>query len=131
MCIALSEFLYKLGLRLAQVGFIRSAIDARADLSPFKKRPTLRILAGVFAIGFSFVMCWPAIGVLGGIAVRLDMPLLLVIGGPILYFSSHLCYLAGMALSGAEYSWIFLRWLMRIGVESLLNCAPGMERYES
>jgi len=129
MCIAVSEFLYKLGLRLAHVGFIRSAIDARADLSAFKKKPTIRILAGVFAIGFSFVMCWPAISVLGGIALHLRMPLLLVVGGPTLYFSSHLCYMAGMALSGAEYSWIFLRWLIRIGVESLLNCAPGMERY--
>ena len=123
----MGEFLYKLGLRLAQIGFIRSAIDARADLSPFKKRPTLRILAGVFAIGFSFVMCWPAIGLLGGIAFHLKKPLLLAIGGPILYFSSHACYLTGMALSGAEYSWIFIRWLVRIGVEALLKLGPSAE----
>jgi hypothetical protein len=126
-----SEFLYKLGLRLAQIGFIRSAIDARADLRAFKKRPTLRILAGVFAIGFSFVMCWPAIGVLSGISLYLRAPLLIVIGGPVLYCLSHVCYLTGMALSGAEYSWIFLRWLVRICVESLLNFCPSPERPES
>ena len=112
---------------MAQIGFVRSTIDDRADLSAFKKRPTFRILAGVFAIGFSFVMCWPAIGALTGWAIYLKMPLLIAIGGPVLYGLSHLCYLLGMALSGAEYSWIFLRWLLRVGVESLLRFAPGPE----
>lgn len=123
--INVGEFRYKLGARLAQIRFIRNAIDARADLSPFRKRPTLRILAGVFLIGFSFVMCWPAIGVLGGISVCLKQPLIVGIGGPVLYVFSHLCYLAGMALSGTEYSWIFLRWTARVGVEALLRCGPA------
>jgi hypothetical protein len=117
----LNEFAYKIGLRLARIGFVRSAIDDRADLTPFKGRPTFRILFGVFLIGFSFVMCWPAISVLAGISVHLRMPLLAAIGGPVLYGMSHLYFLAGMALSGAEYSRIFLRWAARVGVEKLLS----------
>jgi hypothetical protein len=118
----LNKSAYKLGLRLAQIGFIRKAIDEHANLDPFKKRPTFRILLGVFLIGFSFVMCWPAISALTGISIWLRSPWLIVIGGPALYILSHLCYIAGMALSGAEYSIIFLRWLVRIGVERLLQC---------
>ncbi|HEY1922908.1 MAG TPA: hypothetical protein VGG44_09190 [Tepidisphaeraceae bacterium] len=117
----MNELAYKIGLRLARVGFVRSAIDDRADLSAFKGRPTFRILFGVFLIGFSFLACWPAISLLAGISVHLRMPLLAVIGGPILYGMSHLYFLAGMALSGAEYSRIFLRWAARVGVEKLLS----------
>jgi hypothetical protein len=120
-----------MGLRLAQIGFIRKAIDERASLDPFKKRPTFRILLGVFLIGFSFVMCWPAISALGGVAIWLRSPWLIVIGGPTLYILSHLCYIAGMALSGAEYSIIFLRWLVRIGVERLLQCGLSEKPPES
>jgi hypothetical protein len=127
----LSGFLYKLGLRLARIGFIRNAINTRADLSPFKKRPTLRIVAGVFAIGFSFVMCWPAIGALAGLSIYLRMPLLIAVGGPVLYCLSHVCYLVGMALSGTEYSWIFLRWAVRVGIERLLKFGPEREQPES
>jgi hypothetical protein len=117
----LNEFAYKIGLRLSRIGFVRSAIDDRADLTPFKGRPTFRILFGVFLIGFSFLMCWPAISVLTGISVHLRMPLLAIIGGPVLYGMSHLYFLAGMALSGAEYSRIFLRWVARVTVEKFLS----------
>jgi len=124
----LNELAYKIGLRLARVGFVRSAIDDRADLTPFKGRPTFRILFGVFLIGFSFLMCWPAISALGGISIHFRMPFLALVGGPVLYGSSHLCFLAGMALSGAEYSRIFLRWAARVGVEKLLSFgASGQE----
>jgi hypothetical protein len=123
-----NELAYKIGLRLSQIGFVRSAIEDRADLTPFKKRPTFRILAGVSAIGFSYVMCWPAISVLGGISIHLKKPLMIAIGGPTLYCLSHVCFLTGMALSGAEYSRIFLRWAARVGVEKLLSRVPNREQ---
>ena len=37
------------------------------------------------------------------------------------YGLSHLVFLAGMYLSGAEYTAIFLRWLTRVSVERLLK----------
>ncbi len=127
----MNELAYKIGLRLARIGFVRSAIDDRADLTPFKGRPTFRILLGVFLIAFSFIACWPAISVLTGISIRLRMPLLAVIGGPVLYGMSHLYFLAGMALSGAEYSRIFFRWAARVGVEKLLSFGAARQPPES
>jgi hypothetical protein len=120
-----------MGLRLANIGFVRSAIDDRADLEPFKRRPTIRILGGVFLICFSFLICWPAISALSGFSLYMRMPLLAIIGGPMLYGFSHLCFLAGMALSGAEYSRLFLRWGARVGVEKLLSFGVGKEGPES
>jgi len=96
-------------------------MEDRADLSAFKQRPTPRILLGVFAIGFSYVIGWPAISALGALAVYWREPLIVGIGGPAMYGLSHLCFIAGMALAGAEFSMVFLRWAARVGVERLLD----------
>ena len=120
-----------IGRRIAQTAFVRQAIAERADLSAFKQPPTLRILAGVSAIIFSFVMCWPAISALGGVAVYLQKPLLVAIGGPVLYGLSHLCFIGGMALSGEKYTRILLRWLVRVRFEKYLSEEQTSPKSES
>jgi hypothetical protein len=112
--------LYKFGLRLAQLRYVRNAIDQRADLSEFRKPPTFRIFAGMFLIAFSFVMCWPAIGALSGWGAYHHRYWVGAVAFGTLYPLSHLCYIAGMVLSGEKYMRIFFRWLTRRGVERLL-----------
>jgi len=107
-------------LKIAETGFVRSAIEERADLSAFRGKPTPAVLAGVFAIGFSYVIGWPAVAALGFLAVNLNNPWLVVVGGPVTYGLSHLVFLLGMYLSGATYSLVFLRWLTRVSMEKLL-----------
>jgi hypothetical protein len=107
--------------RIADTDYVRSALNDKADLSAFKEKPSVRILAGVSAILFSYVISWPAIGALGALSVYLNKPLLVVIGGPLLYGFSHLVFLFGMYLAGAKYAKIFLRWATRIAVEKLLS----------
>ncbi len=107
--------------KIAATSFVQSALEEKADLSAFKKRPSARILLGVFLIGFSYVVGWPAVAALGVLAVHLDRPLVALIGGPLTYGLSHLVFIAGMALSGAEYSAIFLRWATRVIMEKLIK----------
>ena len=52
-------------VKIAETGFVRSAIEEQADLSAFKGKPTPMVLAGVFAIAFSYVIGWPAVAALG------------------------------------------------------------------
>ena len=111
----------KLLERLAETDYVRKAIDERADLSAFQEKPSVRVLLGVFAIGFSYVVGWPAISALGALAIYLEEPLLIAIGGPLLYGLSHLVFLLGMYLSGAKYSKIFLRWATRVAFEKLTS----------
>jgi ABC-type microcin C transport system permease subunit YejB len=107
--------------RIANTDYVRSAINDKADLSAFKEKPSVRIILGVSTILFSYVISWPAIGALGAISVYLNKPLLVVIGGPLLYGFSHLVFIFGMYLAGAKYSKIFLRWATRVAAEKLLN----------
>jgi len=110
-------------VRLAAQDFVRSAMEERADLSAFRGRPSPRVLAGVFAIAASYLIGWPAVAVMGVVALKLDNPWIAAIGGPTTYGLSHLVFLLGMYLCGAKYSMIFLRWLTRVGMERLLAWA--------
>jgi hypothetical protein len=105
--------------RIVDTPYARKAVEEKADLSAFKAKPTFRVLLGVFLIGFSYVIGWPAISALAALAVYFHEPLLAVIGGPVMYGLSHLTFMAGMVLSGAKYSAIFLRWATRMAVERL------------
>lgn len=104
---------------LAETDYVRSAIEEQADLSEFKQRPTPRIILGTAAIGFSYVIGWPAVSLLGTLAIYFNKPLLVIIGGPLTYGLSHLVFLLGMYLAGAKYTKIFLRWATRMAMEKL------------
>ncbi len=107
--------------RICETGYVRSAIKDKADLSAFKEKPSIRTILGVSAIGFSYIIGWPAISALGALAVYLNRPWLIVIGGPLLYGLSHLVFLLGMYLAGANYTKIFLRWATRMAVEKWMS----------
>jgi hypothetical protein len=107
--------------RIANTPYARMAVEEKADLSAFKQKPSARILLGVFLIGFSYIIGWPAVSALAGLAVYLQEPLVAVIGGPLTYGLSHLVFMAGMYLTGAKYTAIFLRWATRVAVEKFMK----------
>ena len=107
-------------LSIANTEFVRSAIAEQADLSAFKEKPSLKVITGVLLIIIASLLGWPAVAVLGVIAIKLHEPLIAVVGGPLVYGFSHLVFLLGMYFSGAKYSLIFARWLLRVIMEKLL-----------
>ncbi len=109
--------------KLAQTPFVRHAMEDEADLSAFKEKPSLKVILGVTAILMSYVIGWPLVVVFSTLSVYFKEPLLAA-GGPIAYGLSHLVFLLGMYLAGARYSWIFLRWLTRVGMLKLMRRYP-------
>ena len=120
----------KIIISCADTAFVRKAIAERADLAAFAEKPTLTVLLGVTAIILSFLLGWPAVAVLGFWAAKLDLPWLIVIGGPLVYGLSHLVFLLGMYLSGTVYSLIFCRWLARITFERCLVWAERPNQHD-
>ena len=78
------------------------------------------MIAGISAIGISYIIGWPAIAALGILSIKLHQPWIVIVGGPLTYGLSHLLFLLGMYLSGAVYSLIFCRWLARVIMERCL-----------
>jgi hypothetical protein len=112
--------------RIADTPYARKAVEEKADLSAFKGKPSFRVLLGVFLIGFSYVIGWPAISALTALSVYFGEPLLALVGGPVMYGLSHLVFMAGMVLSGAKYSAIFMRWATRMLVVKLGRDRSGL-----
>ncbi len=110
--------------RISETEYVRSAIEDKADLSAFKEKPSIRVILGVSAICFSYIIGWPAISALGAFAFYLKRPWLIAIGGPLLYGLSHLVFLLGMYLAGYNYTKIFVRWATRVAVEKWISKSP-------
>ena len=119
----MKEMYRKFILKIANTTFVHTAIEEQADLSAFKEKPSLPVVTGVVLIIISSLLGWPAVAVAGILAIKLNEPLIAVIGGPLVYGFSYLVFLLGMYFSGAKYSLIFSRWLVRVIMEKLLAWA--------
>ena len=107
--------------RVANTEFARKSLEEKADLSPFREKPSARILFGIFLMAFSYVIGWPAVALFGILSVYFSQPLIVIVGGPVIYGISHLVFMAGMYLAGARYTYIFLRWATRKFLEKYLD----------
>lgn len=107
--------------KLAETEYVRSAIADRADLSAFKEKPTPRIIFGLCVIAFSYLIGWPVITALGVLSVYLHEPMIVAVGGPVMYGLSHLTFIVGAYFAGARYTRALLRWLTRISMERMMG----------
>lgn len=105
--------------RLLELPLVRAALAEPVDLTALREKPTPRVWTGLGLIATSYVIGWPAVGLLAWLAVRWQEPLLVVVGGPLTYGLSHLVFWIGSGLAGARYARLFLRWAIRRAVERL------------
>ncbi len=117
----MSTIRVKIMRRMAASAYVRAAVEDKADLSAFKQKPTCKALLGIAIIAFSYIIGWPAIGILAIVSARLNQPFLIVIGGPILYGLSHLVFMVGTVLAGIDYAKVFFRWATRILMEKWMD----------
>ena len=110
----------KTAQRVAKTKFASKAINDGADLSAFKEKPSARILFGILLMGISYIIGWPAIVLFAGLSLYWHQPLIIVIGGPLLFGLAHLVFLAGMFFAGRKYIMVFLRWATRVTLEKIM-----------
>ncbi len=118
---AMKRISRKIIQKAADTPYVQRAIADKADLSPFKERPSPRAIAGISAIGISYIIGWPAVAFLGVVSLHFKKPLIAIVGGPLTYGLSHLVFILGMYLAGADYTRIFLRWATRKVMERLMG----------
>ena len=82
------------------------------------------MVIGIVVMALSYIIGWPAVAGLGALSYYMKKPLILAVGGPMVYGLSHLVFMLGMYLAGTAYMLIFFRWLTRIGMEKLLAWFP-------
>lgn len=116
----MSEQLRKLVKKICEINFVRLAIEEKADLAEFRERPSLEAVLGMVLVGLGILLGWPAVALLGVLAVQWHDPMLAVVGAPLIYAISHLLFWPGVYFSGAQYGKILLRCLTRVMVEKMV-----------
>jgi hypothetical protein len=111
---------------LADKQFVRNALAEGSDLRIFTKKPSPKALSGICLVLLSYIIGWPAVAALGVISFHMDEPLILVIGGPLVYGLSHLVFLAGMYLAGRDYAAAYLKWAVNILYRKFIGHYPGI-----
>jgi hypothetical protein len=114
------DIIKKLANDIAKTKFASRAIKDGADLSAFKEKPTAQKFLGIFLMCCSYIIGWPAVGLIGAFSIYWHEPLLIIIGGPLLLIISYLVLLAGMYLAGGKYVMVFFRWATRVTLEKLM-----------
>jgi hypothetical protein len=109
--------------RLARTRFVREAMAETANLSSLSVKPTLRVWVGLGLICFSYIIGWPAVGLLALIAFHLGESMIVAVGGPLVYGLSHIVFFAGSYLAGSHYAPFFLRWATRKAIEKMGSCS--------
>jgi hypothetical protein len=110
----------KIASDVAKTKFASRAINDSADLSAFKEKPTVQKYFGIILMCCSYLIGWPAVGLIGALSICWHEPLLIIIGGPLLIVIAHLVFLAGMYLAGGKYIMVFFRWATRVTLEKLM-----------
>ena len=105
--------------RIARMKTIQRIIQEELDLSCLKRRPTRCEQFGIVLVLFSYVMGWPAVAFFGLLSVYCKQPLVLVIGGPLVYGASHLVFFAGAYLAGKTYTKTLIKWSIKKACEKV------------
>ena len=85
------------------------AIEEPAGTGEGPRRPTGRVRTGIALILLSYLLAWPLIAAVAFLSVRLENPLVGVIGGPLAYGVSWAVMFLGTYLAGERYGRAFFR----------------------
>jgi len=111
----------KAALHLAGKEYCRKSIAEHADLSAFKEKLTFSVKTGIVLISCSYIIGLPAVFALGALAAVFKEPLILIVGGPVIYSISTIIFILGIHLAGTKYIKVFFRWSVRTILEKILG----------
>ena len=110
----------KMAQGIAETKFGIKALNENVDLNAFKERPSAKVVLGTFLMVVSYIIGWPTIGLFGVLSLYWNEPLILIVGGPLLFVVAHLAFLAGAYLAGGKYIIPFIRWVTRVALKKLI-----------
>ena len=110
----------KIAQGIAKTNFASKAIHENADLNIFKEKPPAKLLLGIFLMVISYIIGWPMIGLFAALSLYWNEPLMIIVGGPLLFGVAHLTFLAGLYLAGGKYIMPFIRWATKVTLKKLI-----------
>jgi hypothetical protein len=95
--------------RLARTKFGQKALTRPDGLGILKQKPTTRVYGGLALMALSFSGL-PALAFLGYLSVKMSKPLIIAVGGPVVFILVHIMFGVGVYLAGQNYAMEALLW---------------------
>jgi hypothetical protein len=99
---------------IARTKFGRRALKPNGDPNIFREKPPAKVIVGILFMLMSYVIGWPMIALLGVLSLHWSEPLIVILGGPLLFALAHAIFLAGLYLAGGRYFMPMIRWATRV-----------------
>ena len=96
--------------RLAQTKFGQKSLTKPDGLSILKQQPGARVYVGLVLLVMSFLISLPVLAFLTYLSVKLTKPIIIAVGGPVVFILVHIMFGVGVYLAGQNYAIEVLQW---------------------
>lgn len=98
---------------LAQTKFGQRSLTKPDGLSILKQQPRMRVCVGLVLLAVSCLISLPALAFLGYLSIISNKPMIIVVGGPVIFLLVHIMFGMGVYLAGQNYAVEVLHWVTR------------------
>ena len=99
--------------RLARTRFGQRALTQPDRPGILKQKPTKRVYGGLALMALSALTGLPALALLSYLAVRMGKPMIIAVGGPVVFALVHIIFGLGVYLAGQNYAIEALLWVTK------------------
>ena len=99
--------------RLAQTRFGQESLNKPDGLHILRHKPGKKVYIGLVFLAMSFLLSLPILAFLSYMSVKMSKPLIIVVGGPVVFVLVHIMFGLGVYLAGQNYALEFLHWATR------------------
>jgi hypothetical protein len=96
--------------RLARTKFGQKALAQSDGLSILKQKPTTRVYGGLALMALSYLTGLLALAFLSYLSVKISKPMIIAVGGPVVFGLVHIMFGVGVYLAGQNYAMEALLW---------------------
>ncbi len=96
--------------RLARTKFGQKALSQPDGPGILKQKPSTRVYAGLALMALSYLTGLPALAFLSYLSVKMSKPIIIAVGGPVVFGLVHIMFAAGVYLAGKNYAMEVLLW---------------------
>ncbi len=96
--------------KLEQTKFGQKSLTKPDGLPILKQQPGTRVYVGLVSLVMSFLISLPALAFLTYLSVKLTKPIIIAVGGPVVFILVHIMFGVGVYLAGNNYALEMLHW---------------------
>ena len=104
------SLLRSIARRLAQTRFGQKSLTKADGLSILKQQLRASVYVGLGLMVMSCLISLPALAFLSYLSVKLNNPVFIAVGGPVVILLVHIMFGVGVYLAGQNYALKLLQW---------------------